>query len=188
MESEIPTVELTDEYWITEIEMIKNSTSYVGVAKFNDRVLQLVASKLNFGKNQRLSDPNELRESTAHCVGYAALNASLLNYYYAGSTYEIAHVRGKIKFLGYDLTNLSKSKFWKNHDFVRIKNNKLNKEYFSDGSLYEYLKISSIGLKYPIYLISIFYTLHLALFSIFPKQHSHYVKHHQHPRAKSNVV
>ena len=148
VETEIPIVEIKDEYWVGEIEKIINSTSYVGVVEFNDRILQLISSKLNFGKNQVIKDPNKLRESTAHCVGYASLNSALLNYYCKNTSYEISHVRGKVLFLGYDLTNLSKSNFWRNHDFVRIKHKSLNKEYFSDASIYEYLRISRIGLKY----------------------------------------
>lgn len=148
VETEIPIVELKDEYWISEIKNITTSESYVGVVEFNDRVLQLISSKLSFGKTQLIKDPNDFRESIAHCVGYASLNAALLNYSCKNTSYEISHVRGKIYFLGYELTKLSNSNFWKNHDFVRIKNKSTNKEYFSDASLFEYLRISRIGLKY----------------------------------------
>lgn len=148
VETEIPIVELKDEYWLSEIEIIKNSTSYLGVVEFNDRVLQLISSKLNFGKTQLIKDPNDFRESTAHCVGYASLNSAILNYYCKNTTYEISHVRGAIYFLGFNLTKLSNSKFWKNHDFVRIKHKSTGKEYFSDASIFEYLRISRIGLKY----------------------------------------
>lgn len=144
---EIPTVELTDPYWIDEINNIGLSNSPEGILEFNDRVLQLVASKLRFGKNQTIHNPNDFRESTAHCVGYAALNASLLDYFYKSTEYEISHVRGRVYFLGFDLTKLSKSKFWRNHDFVRIKNKHTNHVYYSDGPIFEYLRISRIRLE-----------------------------------------
>ena len=120
----------------------------MGFDEFNNRVLQLIGRKLSFGKNQLLDDPDDFRESTAHCVGYASLHSSLLNYYCKNTDYEVSHVRGKIYLLGFDLTKLSNSTFWQNHDFVRIKHKKLDKEYFSDASMYEYLRISRIGLKY----------------------------------------
>ena len=96
VESEIPLIELRDQYWIDEVKEIVKSNQDLGIVAFNDKVLELVTSKLKFGKEQIVSNPNNFRESIAHCVGCAALNSTLLEYNFKSSTYEISHVRGKI--------------------------------------------------------------------------------------------
>lgn len=151
-EQQIMVQELNDSYWKSEVDKIISSNSFVGITELNDRIIELITRKLQFGKEQSNIDPNKLRDkSVAHCVGYSALNASLLTYACKKlkcENYKISHVRGKIKFLGIELTSKKYGNFYKNHDFVKIENKSIAKHYYSDATIYELLKISRIKLKY----------------------------------------
>lgn len=153
-EHQIETIKITDSYWTAKVDKIIASNAYDGMPELNDLIVKLIASKLQFGKNQEVKSPNNFRQgSIAHCVGYSALHASLLTYAINkidSSSYKISHIRGKIKFLGYSLTSNQNGSFYKDHDFVKIENISINKHYYSDAALYEYFKISRINLKYSL--------------------------------------
>ena len=151
-EQQVVVQELNNSYWKNEVDKIISIHSFVGIAELNDRIVEIIASKLKFGKNQISADPNEFRDgSEAHCVGYSALNASLLTYACKklnSEIYKVSHVRGKIKFLGIEITSKIHGNFYKDHDFVKIENKSIDKHYFSDATIYELFKISRIKLKY----------------------------------------
>lgn len=141
---------LTDEYWKAEVDKISNSSSYQGVEEYNDLIVRLISSKLNFGSEQQEINPNDFRESTAHCVGYSSLHASLLNYSFKESGYIATHVRGDIYLFGFQITDKLQSSFFKDHDFVRIENPSSGRFFYTDASLYEFTLISRIAFNWGI--------------------------------------
>ena len=144
--------ELNDPFWMGKVDNIIFSNSYVGIVELNDMILKVIAQNLEFGKMQKTDNPNNFRESSvAHCIGYSALNASMLNYACKkmnSKIYQIEHVRGNIKLFGFKITSKKNSGFYKDHDFVRIENKQIDKYYFSDATIYEFFKINRINLNY----------------------------------------
>jgi len=151
-EQQVTVEELNNTYWKNEVDRIISSNSFVGITELNDRIVEIITSRLQFGKYQESTDPNKLKNgSKAHCVGYSALNASLLTYACEklnNEIYKISHVRGKIKFLGIEITSEKYGNFYKDHDFVKIENISTAKHYYSDATIYELFRISRIKLKY----------------------------------------
>ena len=148
--SEISVEMLTDEYWTTEVDKILSSSGYQGVEEYNDLIVKLISSKLNFGSEQKENNPNDFRESTAHCVGYSSLHASLLNYSFKKSSYIATHVRGDIYLFGFQLTDKLQSSFFKDHDFVRIENPASGRYFYTDASVYEFTRVSRVAFSYGI--------------------------------------
>lgn len=153
-EKEIMVIELKDSYWKSEVDQIILSNTFVGIPELNDRIIELLTSKLQFGKKQTNTAPTKLRDkSVAHCVGYSALHASLLTYACKKlnfEKYKVSHIRGKVKFVGIELTNNKYGNFYKDHDFVKIENLIKDQYYFSDATIYELLKISRIKFNHGI--------------------------------------
>lgn len=133
------------------VDDIVDSKSYVGFIELNRLLLKHTSSNLNFSSNQNFKSINDIEEKgNAHCVGFASYHTSVLSYAIQrmnSDSYSIEHVRGSIHLFGLDLTDLTDSPFFQDHDFIRIRNKNLDKEYFCDPSLYELLRIDRVKLK-----------------------------------------
>lgn len=110
---------------------------------------KLVAEMLKFRLgNGHGSDLEKVAEGgAADCVGYAALAAAglrtiqLRNH---SSGYKVLHVRGRIFFLGIEITAIPGCPAWmQDHDFVQVIDPTKN-EYLFDPVLYDYLGISNL--------------------------------------------
>ena len=112
------------------------------------QTLKLTASHLEFSKHACSDDPNQLILcKKTHCVGYASLASQILKHLCFSNNldnYSIDHVRGKVLLGNYELTGGDNSKFWQNHDFVRIQNLDNNKTSHIDASLYEFFRFGMI--------------------------------------------
>jgi len=149
--TELETVSLNQSEVSKSVDEIIESDGYVGFVELNKLLLKNTTSNLEFSQEQNFNNINELKGlGRAHCVGYASYHTSVLNYAVErmnSEYYSIDHVRGSIHFLGIDLSKLTNNPFFQDHDFIRIRNNNLDKEYFCDPSLFEFLRIDRIKLK-----------------------------------------
>ncbi len=142
---------------IDDAQLIENIEASIGDPNMTFEQLVKLSSKLT---NDRLSftflaasrDPNQVYQSKkANCIGYAALFNSILNFIIEkkklNETYQVQHLIGKLDLLGFDLHNLSDDAFFKEHDFIRIKNKKTGKDLFVDPSIGDYLLIDYVNAK-----------------------------------------
>ncbi|MBK8807631.1 MAG: hypothetical protein IPO21_13740 [Bacteroidales bacterium] len=113
----------------------------------------LVTSKqLNFTTSKAENNPNLLLKSEkANCVGYAQFYALVCNILLKKSNLDndwiakayVAQLYVFEKNVHYYLS----SPFWKNHDFVIIKNLKTNERIAVDPTLHDYFLIDKVALK-----------------------------------------
>lgn len=114
--------------------------------------LKMTSNELQFSKVQKYDDPNKLYfEKDAHCIGYAAFCSSICNYLFIKKKFDenwrAVSVKGHIFIFGKNIHNYLKSAFFKDHDFVVIKNMKTNERFAVDPSLHDYLLIDHVTLK-----------------------------------------
>ena len=112
--------------------------------------LKITSNELEFSNKSKTTNPNELRTNPkTHCVGYASMTNSLINYGLDKlniSDYQSNHWRGKIFILGIEITGWSGNPFFKDHDYVEITNTSQNIRLRVDPSLYEFSRIGILSL------------------------------------------
>lgn len=114
--------------------------------------LQLSARNLHFTAQHNDIDPNLLINShRAHCIGYANFTSTVCNellkkYGLAGDWKAESH-RGQIHFLGINIHPYFHSPFFRDHDFVVLKNRKTGEVLATDPTVYDYLRITFIRVK-----------------------------------------
>lgn len=113
--------------------------------------LSITSQYLHFSSDNNDNNPNKLIETKrAHCVGYAAFFASTCNFIF--SKYQMydweatPHI-GKLYFLGINLHKHIDSPFFKDHDFVVIKNSTTGEIFAVDPTVHDYLWIDFITLR-----------------------------------------
>lgn len=104
--------------------------------------LELAAKALDFSLDIKENDPAKtLLLGRANCVGYAAFAAATGNYlidkFKLSEVWEAKPVKGKLYLLGYDMHKQTKSKSFKDHDFVVFRNKITKREICIDPSLYD---------------------------------------------------
>lgn len=114
--------------------------------------LTLTSESLKFTDGENEIDPNKLIETkTAHCVGYASFFTTTCNQMFEMNNLSNEWVAlpktGQIYFLGKNVHSYFRSHFFKDHDFVVIKNLKTGEEFGVDPSLHDYTGIRYITLK-----------------------------------------
>ena len=112
--------------------------------------LSITARQLNFTANKNDIDPNKLITSkTAHCVGYASFFATSCNYllykYNLADTWTAQPQVGQLYFLGTNIHKYFNSPFFKDHDFVTIKNKTTGEFFAVDPTVNDYLLIDFIN-------------------------------------------
>lgn len=117
-----------------------------------DAGLSATSSQLDFTFAKSDVNPNLLIYSKkAHCVGYANFFTTSINYfikkYKLESTWEASSQIGQLYFLGINLHNYFKSPFFKDHDFVVIKNKKTGQTFAVDPTVHDYFNIDFITYK-----------------------------------------
>jgi len=103
---------------------------------------KLTADALIFSLEAKENDPNKtVLLGRANCVGYAAFATATANYlidkYKLSEVWEAKPVKGKLYLLGYDMHKQTKSKSFKDHDFVVFRNKITKREICIDPSLYD---------------------------------------------------
>ncbi len=114
--------------------------------------LKITSKKLNFTFDKNDIDPNKLIDSkTAHCVGYAAFFSTTTNYllkkYNLGDTWSAKPQIGLLYIFRINIHNHIDSPFFKDHDFVVIKNIKTGENIAVDPNLYDYFYIDHVKMK-----------------------------------------
>lgn len=107
--------------------------------------LDITAEKLNFTDGKNHTDPNLLIHSkTANCVGYAAFCVTICNHVLREDTWTAIPQIGQLYFLGINVHSYFSSPFFKDHDFVLIKNLKTGEVFAVDPSVYDYTGIELV--------------------------------------------
>ncbi|HMQ87797.1 MAG TPA: hypothetical protein PKB07_09435 [Flavilitoribacter sp.] len=106
----------------------------------------ITARKLSFALRSAPSNPDEAyRAGKANCIGYAALYASVCQQMFRqngwADQFQASHKVGKIYFLGYDVHRLFKDPFFKDHDYVEIRDAGTGSRLCIDPSLGDYTGI-----------------------------------------------
>ncbi|PQA91672.1 hypothetical protein B0A69_17905 [Chryseobacterium shigense] len=114
--------------------------------------LKETASALSFSFDPCASDPNILMETKkANCIGYSAFFAASLHNRLEeqglDDDWSVSHEVGEIYFLNENINAYFKSKFFKDHDFVVVKNRKTKETIAVDPALYDYFRIDKIIVK-----------------------------------------
>lgn len=147
----VESIRLTNPKLIHEIDSYLDAEETFTINGLVKKSLAITSNTLRFSKSSETTDPNKFGEHPkTHCVGYAALANSLINYGLAkmgATSYKSTHWRGKIYLLGIDLTNISSSKFYSDHDFVEITNPKENIRLRIDPSLHEFTRVGVMGIQ-----------------------------------------
>ena len=114
--------------------------------------LSLTSKTLNFTFLKNDCNPNQLIDSqTANCVGYAAFFSTVCNYqlkrYNLSKEWTAQPEIGQLYVFGTNIHHYFNSSFFKDHDFVIIKNKKTKETYAVDPSVYDYLFINFVTSK-----------------------------------------
>lgn len=144
--------EVSNEHLILYIEeriAEKDSSNIEDVIKTS---LVLTSKMLNFTFSKNEIDPNKLIDTkTANCIGYAAFFSSICNYqlkkYNLSGQWVASSEIGQLFVFGTNIHNYFDSPFFKDHDFVIIKNKTTNEAFAVDPSINDYLYIDFVTFK-----------------------------------------
>jgi hypothetical protein len=140
----------TDDKLIDYIETSANEQTDLDIAQIIQLGLSITSKQLHFAATQNDIDPNHLVNSkAAHCVGYAAFFATTCNYllkkYNLGDHWEAKPHIGQLYFLGANVHQYSNAPFFKDHDFVTIRNKTTGEIRAVDPTINDYLGIDFIN-------------------------------------------
>lgn len=113
-----------------------------------DRALEVTSEKLSFTFNKCDKDPDKLLKSKrANCVGYAAFFSATCNKLFEQNKmndWSATPMVAQIYLFGVNVHPFISSPFFKDHDFVKIENNRTGERFFVDPSLYDYTGIERV--------------------------------------------
>lgn len=143
---------ITDKKLQDCINASMENESEMNIDEIIERSLEITACELNFTSAKNDVDPNRLIHSrTAHCVGYAAFCAAVCNdilkKHHLDRTWSATPHIGKLYFLGMNAHNWFNSPFFKDHDFVIIRNRETGEIKAVDPTLYDYFYIEEVAVK-----------------------------------------
>ncbi|QHI36063.1 hypothetical protein IMCC3317_14160 [Kordia antarctica] len=147
-------IETRKNYAITNKNIIQSIEKYTNDEELTiDDIIEIsnkiTSKELEFTLHETSNNPNlNFETNKANCIGYSSLFNAVGNYILQqqnlSETYEFRHVVGKMKFLGYDIHNIFKSPFFKDHDYNEIINKKIGAKHYVDPSLYDYTWINRV--------------------------------------------
>lgn len=140
----------TDDKFIDYIDSGIDIQSHPDVVHIIKLGISLTSSQLNFTIHKNENDPNKLfTTKKANCVGYAAFFATTCNYlfkkYNLNDSWTAIPQIGQLYFLGTNIHKYLKSPFFKDHDFVIIKNISTGEILAVDPTVSDYLCIYFIA-------------------------------------------
>ncbi|MCB9307479.1 MAG: hypothetical protein H6565_12865 [Lewinellaceae bacterium] len=111
--------------------------------------LSKTSGHLRFSASRRDSDPNKLiHAKTAHCVGYAAFFATtcndLLEQSGLSDTWTAIPQIGQLYLFGKNVHGYFNTPFFKDHDFVVVRNKSTGETIAVDPSVHDYLYIERV--------------------------------------------
>lgn len=120
------------------------------VAQVIAQSLAITATTLRFTSGKNDKDPNRLvRTKKAHCVGYAAFFATTCNYLLQqnglSGIWQAEPRIGQLYFLGTNVHQYFNSPFFKDHDFVVIRNKKTGQKLAVDPTVNDYGAIDFVA-------------------------------------------
>ena len=145
-------------YTITNPELIE-ICKIKGTPEKNSSIKDIIRSShvitsdlLEFSFTQAETDPNKLVNThKANCVGYAALFAAVCNHQFVtlkrAPDWTATPYKGQLYLFGVNIHPYIQSPFFKDHDFVIIRNKNTGETYAADPSIRDYLRINYITLK-----------------------------------------
>lgn len=109
-------------------------------------------ARLRFTTGKASSNPNTVtRVGEANCVGYAALFCSIVHHLarkqHDNHRFRVRHLVGKLYFMGMEVHQFSSDSFFRDHDFVEIKDVATGEMIFVDPVVSDYLGINTITKK-----------------------------------------
>lgn len=139
----------TDKMFIDYIENNLDNKTNLDIKEIIKIGLSKTSNQLTFSSSKNDKDPNKLIYSnTAHCVGYASFFATTCNHLIQQNNLSNSWIAepqiGKMFLLGINVHKFFNSSFFKDHDFVIIKNLKTGKVYAVDPTVNDYLYIDYI--------------------------------------------
>ncbi len=143
---------IPNEKLVAYIELNSEDKKELSVKEIIKLSLSITSKQLNFTASKNENDPNKLIfTKTAHCVGYAAFFATSCNHLLRKYDFDEIWIAqphiGKLYLLGVDIHKYFNSPFFKDHDFVIIKNKKTGATFAVDPTLYDYFYIDFITCK-----------------------------------------
>lgn len=140
---------ITDQELQKEIEVQANEMSGSDIHEIAQQALENTAQTLLYSFEQQASDPNLLIHTRkAHCVGYAAYFTAtctaLIRQRGLFKEWAVTHYRGQIYLMDYNLHKLFTSSFFRDHDYVILKNQITGEQFAVDPVLFEYTRIDQI--------------------------------------------
>lgn len=121
-----------------------------GIEDIIEKSLEVSSNHLSFSTFKCSNDPNKLIKTPyANCVGYAHFFATSCNYLLKQKGLDrdwTAHVHiGKLYLLGNNLHDYFSSPFFKDHDFVVIRNKKTGETIAVDPTINDFWGIQKVG-------------------------------------------
>ncbi len=137
---------------ITNLDRKTKDKKLEDIQSIIDECLSITSDQLYFSSKSKVVDPNKLIDSKAtHCVGYASFFATTCNYLLQKSQlnneWNAQPQAGQLYLFGHNIHQYFDSPFFKNHDFVIVKNKKTGTILAVDPSLYDYLFIKFVTYK-----------------------------------------
>jgi len=134
---------------IIDNKKIKDTTNVTEIIK---TALSITADELNFTFTQAAVNPNALIDTkSANCIGYSAFCAAvcnlLLQQHESTKMWVAMQQIGQIYCFGVNIHPYFKSAFFKDHDFVIVKNTVTGTTIAVDAAVYDYFGIKYLVLR-----------------------------------------
>ncbi|MCC6281943.1 MAG: hypothetical protein IT262_15170 [Saprospiraceae bacterium] len=141
----------TDRQLIQYIETNTGAGQNLSIEDIVQLANNLTSRQLHFTASDNDTDPNQLIHSkAAHCVGYAAFFATTCNYllkkYHLDATWTAQPNIGKLYLLGENIHRYFDSPFFRDHDFVVVKNKVTGEVFAVDPTVHDCLFIHNVTL------------------------------------------
>ncbi len=144
--------EVKDKSLINFIEKELTEEDLIDIESILEKATILTNDKLHFTTSKSDIDPNKLITSEyTHCTGYAIFFETICNYMIKKNIllkdWKAMTRIGELYFLGINIHDYVKSPFFKDHDFVIIKNVKTGQKFCVDPTVSDYLNIDTVSEK-----------------------------------------
>lgn len=141
----------TDDQLIQYIEENVEADKDLSIEDILSLANSLTSRQLHFTASDNDTDPNQLIHSkAAHCIGYAAFFATTCNYllkkYHLDATWTAQPNIGKLYLLGENIHRYFDSPFFRDHDFVVVKNKVTGEVFAVDPTVHDCLFIHNVTL------------------------------------------
>ncbi len=142
----------TNEKFINYLEQQQLNSKEVSVEQIIKIGLSATSESLQFTTSKTHNNPNKLIVTKrANCIGYARFFATACNYilgkYALDDVWTATPYKGQLLFLGVNIHPYFKSAFFKDHDFVIVRNKNTGETFAVDPSMNDYLHIDFVTLS-----------------------------------------